>query len=287
MKCMRLCLTRESYEKLMSSYANVVIGCGSGTAGVNRLFSIENNATSAHVLKPSILGLRQFDMVILPAHDGIKPTKDGRVITTDTALNTINEEAMKEGVSKLKETASLEGLKKIGVLLGGDNSDYALTEEITEELVSNVIDAASRTRSDILFTTSRRTPEASLRKVKSGLGSETRCKVLVLANEKNMPLAVEGILGASDVLVVSGESASMVSEAVSSGKKVIVFKLKKKRRKRSKFDNMLANMEKKGYVVIAEPDRLSGAICRSLHAPERPNEPEDEYNVYKYMWRLS
>ena len=46
-------------------------------------------------------------------------------------------------------------------------------------------------------------------------------------------------------------------------------------------------MEKKGYVVITEIDELSGAICRSLHAPQRQNEPEDEYNVYKYMWRLS
>jgi len=286
MRCLKVCLTKDSYENLMSKYANIVIGCGSGTAGVNRFFSIENNAKSAHVLKPSMLGLNKFDMVVLPAHDGVKPVAEGRVIVTDTTLNMIDEGYIKESSTRLRHEFCPERQNKIGVLLGGDNRHYSLTGEVTEEVVANVIDAATKVDADLFLTTSRRTPHVAERVAKSALQAEKRCKMLLIANEKNLPDAVAGILGLSDVLVVSGESASMISEAVASGKKVIVFPLKKKKKRDSKFEKMLKNMEEKGFITRTETGNLADAICRSFHTPERRELPEDQYNVYKYMWRL-
>jgi mitochondrial fission protein ELM1 len=46
---------------------------------------------------------------------------------------------------------------------------------------------------------------------------------LIIANEKNIPSAVGGILGLSRLIVVSPESISMVCEAVTSKKYVVVF----------------------------------------------------------------
>lgn len=284
MGCLRFCLTEDSYKDLMQHYGDIIIGCGSRLAAVNRFFSIENNAKSACVMKPSMLGLNKFDMVVLPWYDG-KNGKEGSVIVTDTVPNMMDEEYLKESSRKISEVTRLEKLKRIGVLLGGDNSDFSLTEDMTEELLSNVTNASNKLDAEILFTTSRRTPKIAEHIVKARLRSERRCKLLVIANEKNIPHAVGGILGLSDIVVVSGESASMVSEAIFSGKKVLVFKLKKKKRN-SKFERMLDRLEDKGYVIITRVNELSDAIQRSFHATKRHSLPQDRYNVYKYMWRL-
>ncbi len=287
MRCLKLCLTRDSYENLIKRYSDVVISCGSSVAGVNRFFSVENNAKSAVVMKPSILGLNKFDMAVLPRHDRKNGTANGSVIVTDTVPNLIDEEYLKSSSKKISEVAKLEKPKRIGVLLGGDNSDFALTGNITKKLLKSTIDASRKLDADLLFTTSRRTPKVAENAVKAGLSSEKRCKLLVIANEKNIPYAVGGILGLCDVVVVSGESASMISEAIQSGKSVIVFRLEKKKKKNSKFERMLRHLEEKGYIIIADAEELSGVICRNFHTPKKERIPlQDSHNIYKYMWRL-
>ena len=285
MSCMKFCLTKESYENLMKLHADIVISCGSGVAGVNRLFSVENNAKNACVMKPSILKMNKFNMVVLPQHDRTGG-KEGSVIVTDTVPNLIDEEHMEKCAGKISEIAKLTGPVKIGVLLGGDNSDFELTEEIAENLLSNIISASQKLDADILFTTSRRTPVAIEKIIKDRLHSEKRCKFLMIANEKNSPFAVGGILGLSDIVVVSGESVSMISEAVSSGKTVLVFNLKNKKKKDGKFERMLRRLKEKGYIIVTGVDELSLAICRNVHKPEPRSLPRDHYDVYKYMWRL-
>ena len=302
MRCLKLCLTRDSYENLIKRYSDVVISCGSSVAGVNRFFSVENNAKSAVVMKPSILGLNKFDMAVLPRHDRKNGTANGSVIVTDTVPNLIDEEYLKSSSKKISEVAKLEKSKRIGVLLGGDNSDFALTGNITKKLLKSTIDASRKLDADLLFTTSRRTPKVAENAVKAGLSSEKRCKLLVIANEKNIPYAVGGILGLCDVVVVSGESASMISEAIQSEKSVIVFRLEKKNSSRmkfhlmkffgippkaGKFERMLRHLEEKGYIIIADAEELSGVICRNFHTPKKERIPlQDSHNIYKYMWRL-
>lgn len=294
MRCLRFCLRRDFYEELIRRYSDIVISCGSSVAAVNRFFSIENNAKSAVLMKPSILGLNKFDMAVLPWHDRKKGTSNGSIIVTETVPNLIDEEYLKNSSREISRIAKLEMPKTsgasriIGVLLGGDNSDFALTENITKELLDNIVDASNKLSADILFTTSRRTPKPAERAVKMRLREEARCKLLVIANEKNIPHAVGGILGLSDMVIVSGESASMVSEAIQSKKRVIVLKLKKKKKKSKtgKFERMLGRLEEKKYIIIADTEDLSRVICRNFDSPRKGYPPQDSHNIYKYMWRL-
>ena len=290
MKCLEYCLTKESYDKLIHSFSNIIISCGSAAAGVNRLLSIESNAKSAVIMKPSFISLKKFDMAIIPVHDGIKEAPHGKIITVDTVPNLIDEEYMKSSADKLlklikKDTDDKKRLT-IGVLLGGDNREFQLTDETTEALVRNISEISEKEYADILFTTSRRTPKTAEEIVKNKLSGNKRCKLLIVANENNIPDAVGGVLGLSDIVFVSGESVSMVSEAVSSGKRVFVFRLDKKRKGLSKFDKMMSNLEKKRYIEIVKADKLSEAVLGSTRKPGKVKFPEDRFNVYKYMWRL-
>ncbi|MDD5730459.1 MAG: ELM1/GtrOC1 family putative glycosyltransferase, partial [Candidatus Omnitrophica bacterium] len=94
------------------------------------------------------------------------------------------------------------------------------------EVISQIKAIAGGSGMGILATTSRRTPVEIEELVKNELRGYPACKFLVIANEKNIPEAVGGILGLSKVVVVSPESISMISEAASAGCQVIVFESK-------------------------------------------------------------
>ncbi|MFH1380801.1 MAG: ELM1/GtrOC1 family putative glycosyltransferase [Candidatus Omnitrophota bacterium] len=285
MKCVKFCLSKETYDNLIHRYVDVVVSAGSGLAGLNRMLSIENNAKNAHIMKPSILGHKKFNMVVLPKHDG-KDVGEGAVITTETMLNLVDEEYLERSRKEMSKTANFGKEKKIGVLLGGNSSRFVLTKETARVVLDGIIDASKKIDADILLTTSRRTPKSVAEYVKKRLKLEKRCKLLVLADEKNSSKGLGGILAFSDVLAVSGDSASMISEAVSSGKPIIVFTLKRKYPGRTKFDKMLEFLKNKERINVVDPQNLSFAIQSAICAGKRQSISEDNFNVYKYMWRL-
>jgi len=221
MRCLHTGLTKASYDTLMKKYADIIISCGSSTASVNLLLSRENNAKSIIIMKPSFIGLNRFNLAIIPEHDN--PPATGNIVTTNGALNLIDENSLKASSDILK--AKIAPLKKtvIGLLLGGDTKRFKMGYSVIKGLLDELIKAADRYDADILVTTSRRTPGKIEELLRERLSSEPRCRVLVIANDKNSSQAVEAILGLSNAVLVSEESISMISEAASSRCYTIVF----------------------------------------------------------------
>src|SRR5208283_2731741 len=91
------------------------------------------------------------------------------------------------------------------------------------QLIGQIKEAAWHYNADILLTTSRRTPGTIEQIIFRELKNFERCSLCIIANQRNIAEAIGGILGLSDLVIVSGESISMVSEALSSGKPTIVF----------------------------------------------------------------
>ena len=113
----------------------------------------------------------------------------------------------------------------LGVLLGGDTRNLVFKKEDILDLLSQIKAVAYELDLQVLLTTSRRTHPDIAAIVKKELGDYAPCKLSLIANEKNIPAAVEGILGLSDIVLVSPESISMISEAANSEKLVLVFDL--------------------------------------------------------------
>lgn len=261
-------LTRESFQQVMSVKADYVISCGSLTAGVNFLLSRDYRAKSISILKPSIFGFRRFDLLVLPAHDArwLGEDKKKNVVVTQGALNLINEEYLKEQTNLFRKRFSYfneaAGLK-IGILLGGDTKRDAPRQDLMRAVLRDIKEAAQQLQADIFLTTSRRTPAAIEDLVQNELKSYSRCPALIIANHNNIPEAVGGILGLSDIIVTTADSISMVSESASCGKNVIVFSAQNKNsadHRKTKHGFFLETMQSQNYIVLADGHQVGPQI---------------------------
>lgn len=229
--CLRTFLQKDDYKSLVGVKPDIIISCGQGTAPVNYVLSRENMSKSIVIMRPSILSTRRFDLVIIPRHDN--PPKRKNIAVTEGALNLIDEEYLKSCASGISHLVSQDNDKRlatgdkqlvIGLLIGGDTKGFHLDCDTVSGVIKQVKSASEKLNADILITTSRRTSGEVAMKLKEEFKDYRRCKLLVIANEKNIPEAVGAILGLSQIVIISPESISMISEAVNSKKHVLVFK---------------------------------------------------------------
>ena len=256
--CLRKFLKQDSYKVLISIKPDIVISCGSSVVPINFVISRENLAKSIVIMRPSILSANRFDLVIMPKHDN--PVKRKNIVITEGALNTIAEQYLKNQSEKLMQGQGLRSKVQgfyIGVLIGGDTKNFVLSTNTILEVTRQIKSVSEKLDADILVTTSRRTSIAIERLVKEEFKGYSRCKLLIIANEKNIPEAVGGILGLSRIIVTSPESITMISEAVSSKKYVLVFKSAGLSKKHQRF---LKHFVINKYVFLNEPGSLSKAI---------------------------
>lgn len=262
LRCVKFCLARESFENVKNKYADIIISCGASIIAPNIFLKYENNAKNVVIMKPGPGQGKKIDLIILARHDADSNIKYNMLIT-EGAPNRITECAVKEAEGKLGRIKGDRG--GIGVLIGGNAKGFELKKEDVEKVIGGVIKICEEKDLDIFISTSRRTSSKIDVLLKQKLNNNKRCKLLIIANEKNIEGAVAGIFGLSDIIVTSPESMSMISEAASSGKNVIVFgeKLKVKGEK-GKYIKMVLNLENQGYIQTAAPDEIYNKVKEIL-----------------------
>jgi len=286
MRCMRFCLDRGSYDTLMGMYCDFVVSCGTSLSPINVFISRECNAKSIAIMSPGPMGTRKFDLAILPKHDN--PAARKNVLVTETAPNLIEKERGSLCKRSFIEKLNLDAEKpKIGLLIGGDTQRFTLSESTIAAVLDGILKASERLNGEIFVTTSRRTAARISDYLKQRLFRNERCKLLVVANEENPEGVLEGILSLSDIIVVSGESISMISEAINASKPVLVFKLEKKGADRStKHEAALKNFASKGYVRIVDSSAMAESVAEALKGEAPSERPKDMERIYEAVRRL-
>jgi len=284
MQCLKFCLRKDSYEKLIGAYADVVISCGASTEGVNLLLSRELNAKKVIIMKPSVAGIKRFNLVIAPKHDRAEAGKN--LIVTKGAPNRITDERLKNDSTALAKRIKSSKPLKIGIFIGGDNPEFRLTPAITNELVDAASELAEDLDAEILVTTSRRTPKEAEAILKKRLGENSRCKLLIIANENNVDEAVGGILGLSRIAIVSCESISMISEALAAPNHMVIFELEKKKETPSKHELFLRNILKDGYATIVKTAHLADRVKEVWEEKPPVKKLDDREKIYEAVKKL-
>ena len=279
--CLKTFLRDDVYKSLVGYKPDIIISCGGGLAPINYVLSRENLSKSIVVMRPSLLSTRRFDLVIMPRHDN--PPRRNNVIAINGALNLIDENYLRQQSEKLLSAINYKPLAtNIGLLIGGDSKHFRLSTDSVLEVINQVKEAAQILDAGILVTTSRRTSPEVEGLVKDEFRNYPRCKLLVIANEKNIPEAVGGILGLSRLIVVSPESISMICEAAASAKFVLVFKDKVSQ----KHKRFLERMFKEKYIYLCGPGEISSLAKSLLQDKPAINKLDDRLIIKQALKRI-
>jgi len=284
LQCLKICLKKESFDKIKNTYADIVISCGASMVGTNTFLKYENNAKGVVIMKPGLGRARRFNLVVLPRHDASQNSRTNTLIT-ESAPNRITEEAMKKATSlaarqlTINQSPITNNQQGIGLLIGGDAKGFRLKKKSVEMLVDGVLKIAGDMDLNLFVSTSRRTPPEIDTLLKNRLGKNPRCRLLVIANEKNIDGIVPAIFGLSEVVIVSPESVSMISEGASSGKHVVVFKDKKIAPRKNKYERTIKNLETKGYITSEAPEDIYNSLKRILKEKPPVKKLEDRKKI--------
>jgi len=229
LRFLNMALTRESVAEILGCAGyDVVLSTGSSVAPVNLLTGKLLKAKTVVCTRPSPLGCAYFDFAILPQHHW-KRINRKNICKTLGVPNKINPEAIEERRRRVQDESKLPAKPRIGVLLGGTDQYYTITVETATKLLDTLLRVCEKVDGQIALTTSRRTPQDVEELVYLRLNSEPRCVLLALAGKgTDIFDPVGAIFALSDIIIVTEDSFSMVCEAASSGRKVIILKVDRK-----------------------------------------------------------
>lgn len=213
----------ETQRTIESVHADFVISAGASLVPLNLCLSRESRAKSIVLMKPSFpFNLFRYDLAVVGAHDsGWIPQESFRtVLTPSTAQTEVVAECSRKFSAEIRNPAQV----RVAVFLGGPTRKYEMHPSDVERLLE-ILDEALAGWGDFVLTTSRRTPEEISRRLKARLMNAANCQACVVASEDSRTHVVKGMMALAEILIVTEDSISMISEAVSAGKKVIILEL--------------------------------------------------------------
>lgn len=161
--------------------------------------------------------LDDFDLVVTTPQYALP--KRPNVLHNMLPLNRVDRDRIEEAKAVWAERFGELPRPWIGVLIGGDSGSFRFTEECARDLTRRLNAMAAESGGSLLISTSARTPRHVIDAL-AGLHVPHHLHIWRPGQAEN-PYAA--IIGLSDKLIVSSESASMIAEAVNSGKPVELF----------------------------------------------------------------
>ena len=192
------------------------ISAGSSVAPFTLAYAKATGNKSAVVMTPSVLGTKPFDYAIIPVHDK-HDAKDKNILTTIGAPNHIYRPELEAIGASFFAGRDFGYNKIVAVLIGGSDKNYKPSPSWAEDTLGSLryIDGIK-----LLITTSRRTGKALDDTIESMFGNDKSMGYMLLMSKKPRVNALTAMLGKATHVIVTDDSVSMVSEAVTAGFKV-------------------------------------------------------------------
>jgi mitochondrial fission protein ELM1 len=229
-----------SKDTLSPPWPDLLITCGrrSTAPSIAIRRASGGRTTTVHVQNPQTR-LDAFDLVFPMRHDGVTGPN---AIPLDTAIHRITPEALAQAATEWRERFADLPTPLVGVILGGRNRSYRFTEAIGRSLLERLDALHGTTGAGLVITPSRRTEPEIIALVSEW--ARGRSWIRWYSGEGDNPYV--GILGLADALIVTSDSVSMLSEAISTGRPVAAVRPEGRSRRHELF---LERLEAVGAVV--------------------------------------
>jgi mitochondrial fission protein ELM1 len=161
-----------------------------------------------------------FDAVVTCGYAQFPPHP--RRIETTIPLTRITARSLVEASLEWEDLFRGAARPRVALIVGGSTSRHRFDARAARKLGEDLARLTAAAGGSIFAITSRRTGVEAEEALKAGLGREAHFRKWDPSNKANPYLAH---LGAADVIVVTGESESMLAEAAMSGKPVYIYEI--------------------------------------------------------------
>ena len=276
------------YNSLLNKNGiDVVLSTGSSLAAVNLLLGKLYNAKTMTCRRPSPIGIRHFDLAILPMLSWKKNRNQENVCKTVGVPNPITPEELIKKKQMYADTLNLDRRKCIGILIGGTDKSETITIDDASQLIITIDSVIRKLNLQALLTTSRRTPKEVTDYLKTNVETADWCSLFIEPNSQSMiDEPYEAILALSDLLIVTADSFSMVCEAASTGKKVIVLSMTQTAIRIPSRYKVYTYMKDQTIISLSNSDELNSIITEQLKTNTVTKKLQDTETAVKAIREL-
>jgi len=219
--------TKKLFDVQIDKKYDMVVGTGSTTSYATKVLAKKMHAKSVAMMLPR--GYRyDFDIIFAQSHDN--PPKQENIIEIPANFSYVEP----KGLYKTEK-------QSVGIVIGGDNKLFTMSKEKLQEQLDFIKQYYEGY--EVAITTSPRTSEEIERLVASyGFDYE-------ILFSKNPINPIPDFLEQCETVFITGDSTSMISEAVSYGKSNVVV-LPLESQEENKFTRFINALEKEEYLHI-------------------------------------
>jgi mitochondrial fission protein ELM1 len=222
-------LRRRDSAALEPPWPDLVIACGRRLAPIARWIRAQSRGRSRIVQlgRKGTNPPEHFDLSVVPAYAQLLPHPHR--IETAAPVTLVRRAALEQASLRWKSLLDSAPAPRIALLVGGGSPRYAFSPEVARRLGGDVMELARKLGGSVFATTSRRTSREAGDALARALEGARHIH-LWRADQSEEENPYLGYLALADVLVVTGESASMLAEACGTGKPVYIYPLPERTR---------------------------------------------------------
>ena len=192
--------------------SKVIISCGRKSVihSIALKKKFKNKIFNIHIQDPKV-SLKNFDLIVCPEHDSLKGEN---VINTKGAIHYLTQREIGKKSEYIK--IDKENKKVISLIIGGPNKYYNYSEEQVNLILNKVKTLFTPDKYKLIIIPSYRTPKNIIKKFYNTFSHN---HIVFKEIDKSAYLSA---LSVADIIVVTCDSTSMISEAAVTGKPIYI-----------------------------------------------------------------
>lgn len=226
----------EGSDPVDPPYPDLVLASGRKAIGIARALKQRSPQTFVVQIQDPRINPKHFDLVVVPQHD---PTRGDNVIVTKAGLHRVTPAKIAAAKENVEKQLTKLPRPRVAVLIGGTSKAHTMTPQNAKLLAVQLLHLAESPNIGLMITASRRTGPENEKLLREMLQGPA---IYFWDGTGDNPYF--GFLALADYIIVTEDSVSMASEALSTGKPVYIAALEGGARRLDMFHKIL---QEQGY----------------------------------------
>ncbi len=217
-------LSRAARKRLAPPWPDLVIAAGRRAGPVARYIKRQSGGRTflAQLMYPGRSGAPEFDLIAVPNHDGLQPRRNFLGVTG--APHRVNEKSLQAAAQAWNPLLGHYDRPLVGLVVGGATRRKGFPRAQARDLGARAARFAAAAKGTLLVATSPRTGDEAADEIINGVRSEGITPGLIYRwGDEGVDNPYQGFLALSDLLIVTGDSVTMCSEACAGPGGVFIF----------------------------------------------------------------